>query len=640
MKVKPHLIVLIAVLLTISGGCRQSKTEPSVEATKEAASEDNLAPHTAGTATQQDTRPPVVFPEFKAPAASMTGYTGSTACQKCHEEVYRRYQSHPMANSLAPVADVDSPVVMGKASEFNPHKGVTCWADLDKSNQMFHAEKRVDSSGKTIFEQHVAVHFSVGSGSHGRSYLIQEGGRLSTSLLSWYSEKQRWDLSPGYQATGNPRFERQVSEACLACHAGRVTVENNKRDTFPRNPFLEHSIGCENCHGPGQSHIAFHEGDQTPTAEDPLLQLTSLSADLQDAVCLQCHLQGERRVLRYGRGAFSFRPGMAISDVWVTFLKSPAKDQSVQIVSQNEQMHSSKCYNASNQEMKCTTCHDPHFSPVGQQVALHYNSRCSTCHVGPDTTACTESMEFRKATTPADSCIECHMPSLPIEDVPHTAHTDHRILRSKNHSRKTRDVSDDLIEESRNMVFTDGQNQIPQHEVDRARGIFLAETAYSSDKPALAIEAMALLYPAMHEISGDIETAEAAGRAAVAGGNLKAAISAWDTALKKHPDDEGLLLLRATILHDMNRWNEAADTYSGLIKVNPHRSIYHGRYAHVLGRLGRWEDGIRAAQKALEINPSLIQAHMWLSQVYQQTGNPEQSQHHRNLGDRLIFSIR
>src|SRR5258708_33004840 len=65
--------------------------------------------------------------------------------------------------------------------------------------------------------------------------------------------------------------------------------------------------------------------------------------------------------------------------------------------------------------------------------------------------------------------------------------------------------------------------------------------------------------------------------------------------------------------------------YERLIEVNPGRSQYHGRLAHVLGQQGDIRRAIVAAEKCLELNPSLAQSHAWLAEVYRTLGNPERA---------------
>ena len=167
----------------------------------------------------------------------------------------------------------------------------------------------------------VEVHYVVGSGQRGRSYFIDRGGVMFLSPISWYSQQNRWDLSPGYPDRNHLRFERPVSGRCLGCHAGRVNVEPGENDRFLHPSVRETAISCERCHGPGKAHVEFHRAASTPTTPDPIVNPAQLSPSKREAVCNACHLQGIEEVRRYGRTDFDFRPGMDLGEVWSIFVE-------------------------------------------------------------------------------------------------------------------------------------------------------------------------------------------------------------------------------------------------------------------------------------------------------------------------------
>src|SRR6185369_3351157 len=103
-------------------------------------------------------------------------------------------------------------------------------------------------------------------------------------------------------------------------------------------------IGCERCHGPGDLHV---RRDVRPTAEafDPtIVNPAKLPAPLRDAVCEQCHLQGEQRVARLGRSLFDYRPGLPLEDFLVAYVRTERLMDYSRSVGQFEQMHVSRCY--------------------------------------------------------------------------------------------------------------------------------------------------------------------------------------------------------------------------------------------------------------------------------------------------------
>ena len=64
-------------------------------------------------------------------------------------------------------------------------------------------------------EGSLEVHYAIGSGTRGQSYLVEKAGRLDQSPVSWFAQANAWDLSPGFA----PIFpsERVIMPACLFC---------------------------------------------------------------------------------------------------------------------------------------------------------------------------------------------------------------------------------------------------------------------------------------------------------------------------------------------------------------------------------------------------------------------------------------
>src|SRR5437016_924792 len=83
--------------------------------------------------------------------------------------------------------------------------------------RVWHRRSHLDAAGRAIYEQDTEVHFAIGSGTRGSSFLSERDGYLFQSLISWYTEKGVWDLSPG--AAMMSSAGRHVDGACLFCHA-------------------------------------------------------------------------------------------------------------------------------------------------------------------------------------------------------------------------------------------------------------------------------------------------------------------------------------------------------------------------------------------------------------------------------------
>lgn len=556
-------------------------------------------------------------------------FVGSEVCSKCHAEIARRYQSHPMAQSLASVEKA-SPKESRDHTEFSPIPALTYRVEF-RDGQQIHHEIRKDAAGEVIYDQGVPVHFAVGSGKRGRTYLTNQGGRLCESMVSWFKEGNIWALSPGYRPLLNERFERQATDGCLTCHSGRMQSNPSELNRYDeKQPFLEEAIGCERCHGPGGDHIELREkGDLPPGIKDPIVNPIHFTDDRRDATCNQCHLLGRRRVLAYGRTEFDFRPGMHLGEVWTTFIKTEGvTGGQAGAVSQVEQMHASQCFQKSGGKLSCMDCHDPHETPSESEKVSFFRGRCLTCH-GSGKTECSEKADLRTAVQ--DSCIQCHMPSFPAKDV-HAAQTEHRVLRRPSNSDRESAVpvpADEIA------MFQEKSYRASQVEANRARGIFQAGRAYANQDQNLATEAIQLLAPIADQNPKDEETFYAMGQAFSVLKQTQLAAKAWDQVLKIRPTHEEAMESMAIMYHEAKDLNQARKYYAMAVGVNPTRSMYYGRLAHVLGQMGDFNNAKVAVLKSLELNPSLSQAHSWLAEVYQRENNSQEAERHYKLAERF-----
>jgi predicted Zn-dependent protease len=85
----------------------------------------------------------------------------------------------------------------------------------------------------------------------------------------------------------------------------------------------------------------------------------------------------------------------------------------------------SRCYKESGGKIECLTCHNPHvttYDPTRSKA--FYRDRCLTCH---QVSTCKAPSSVRRATSPPDDCVACHMRRAEPDDQRHTAFTDHWI---------------------------------------------------------------------------------------------------------------------------------------------------------------------------------------------------------------------
>ncbi len=227
------------------------------------------------------------------------------------------------------------------------------------------------------------IAITIGSGKVGHSYGVRIGDSVFQSPISWFSQAQHWDLSPGYDRRSLLDFDRRITMECLYCHSGGM---RKVTDT-------PHSITCERCHTASDKHF-----------ENP----AKLPASSRDIICEQCHLQGEARVLNPGSSWSGANPSFT---TYVSAKSSGAQ----KVVSQVEQLALSKCAQRSEGKLWCGSCHNPHGAAKDQRTV------CLSCHA--DQLPGSHVKEHQ-------DCVTCHMPRLPSTQVAHTVYTDHRIRRS------------------------------------------------------------------------------------------------------------------------------------------------------------------------------------------------------------------
>lgn len=554
-------------------------------------------------------------------------FAGSPTCRECHASESEAWESHPMFHSTRLLSERNEEDEDFSSPTFSPSAHLTYTVEK-RGSELFHHEVMTDSAGEILYDQSEQVQVVVGSGQQGHAYLIQRSGLLFASPINWYSRSGTWGLAPGYNPHSHNRFERRVTDACINCHVGRPAEDSSAKDRFRQPMFEEAGIGCERCHGPSADHISHHKG---MGISDAIVNPSKLSYSQRDAVCNQCHLQGLERVLRPGRSEYDFRPGMHLNDVWSIFVRDAQHTaKASRAVSHVEQMQASRCYVESNGMMGCTSCHDAHAANHGEQSWMSYRLSCLNCH---EVKSCTGDETARAARN--DSCVDCHMTTNSASDVPHAAHTDHRVLRTPlaDSSHAVAIGSQDI-----NIFRETGAARLSKPEEDRSRGIAMArmlERGEASHSGAAAT-AEVLLRRARKSYPDDPDLLECLGMALEHQDREFEASIVWKNGLKVDPDNESILFRLAKLSHDSGDLPAAAKYLEDFLKLNPWHAGVFGRHAHVLGLQGRLAEGIKSAEKALQLDPSLIQVRGWLIEAYRSTGQKELQNQQQKLYDRML----
>jgi hypothetical protein len=360
-----------------------------------------------------------------APAAesvSSAGYVGSRACAKCHPSIYESFSRTDMGHSMSEITPALLDRIPTSASIFDAklNRHFELYA---RDGALFQSEFATTGSGKDIFNETHKLEWIIGSGANGSGAIVKQGEYLFEAPLSYYAKPNRWALSPGYEF-GDYGFNRPILPGCIVCHSGQPRPVLNGNGRFLEPAFSELAIGCENCHGPGEAHIAAAQVGLTPGS---ITNPAKLSLWLADNICMSCHQTGDARVLQAGKTYRDFLPGTELDTTLSIFLvpfsrESAPKDD---LLEHYLSMRLSKCYRNGGGKLACISCHDPHMQPSAEQAAAYFRQKCMACHIEK---SCAVPLTLRQRKNPPDDCAGCHMPKRNVTVISHSVLTNHRII--------------------------------------------------------------------------------------------------------------------------------------------------------------------------------------------------------------------
>jgi hypothetical protein len=535
------------------------------------------------------------------------GYVPEERCAGCHADKARSYAEHPMGRSLVPVSRAVA--LPEDAPHHNPFDALDSrFLVRGEGARVWHRRTRLDPSGRPAAELEWEVHYVIGSGNRGHSYLTDREGYLVQTPVSWYGQQQQWGLSPGF---GPPHLTgRPVLPECLFCHANRANYREGSVNHYAEPVFEGHAIGCQRCHGPGELHVASREKTASvpDKVDDTIVNPRHLEPSLREAVCQQCHLEGETRVLRRGRGLYDFRPGLPLEQFWSAFVRAPAAGEGQKAVGHVEQMYQSRCFQGSSGrgQLGCVSCHDPHQRvPPAQRVA-YYRGRCLQCH---ERQGCSLPLADRLRRTAEDSCIDCHMPRYGAADIPHTASTDHRIPRGGT----TADRHDERPAAGDGfpvVSFYRDRKGADAGEGERDLALALVKLALAGRAPASGAvgRTLPMLDAAVRRDPGDLAAGEARGHALALQGRSAEALAAFEAVLARAPEREPALVGAAATAEALARPEAALGYWRRAVAVNPWAPDYRRGLALLLVKKQAWDEAGPECQAWVRLDPTSAEA--------------------------------
>jgi predicted CXXCH cytochrome family protein len=343
-------------------------------------------------------------PEEKGPLAGVSSlpanhYIGSQACEKCHEQIYQRWKSTPMANVVRDPREHPDAILadpsLNPVKKFSKEEIALVYGSIWKQRYF----KKV---GNDYFPE--PAQWDVLHGMW-RPYLVPKGG-------DW------WE--PLYPPDN---MQRPTGPLCDGCHSVGYNIATRA--------VAEWNVGCERCHGPGSEHAA------KPQRRNILSPARMDNVRANDT-CMQCHSQGRPLTNpiegRYYDWPVGYQVGLNLADYWqleeytlgqTSFTHYPDGTAHKNRMQGNDFVQSIMY----RRGVTCFDCHDAHGTPSYAQLREPADKICLHCHGpgspnGPRAATLTGHTHHKEGST-GSQCIACHMPKVAttIADVMVRSHT-------------------------------------------------------------------------------------------------------------------------------------------------------------------------------------------------------------------------
>jgi predicted CXXCH cytochrome family protein len=331
--------------------------------------------------------------------SNSASYTGSIACQKCHQQIYEHWKQTPMANVVRDPREHPEAII----------------PDLS-----------TDPIAKFTKGQVALVYGSVWK----QRYFTKIGD-------DYFPEPAQWDVSnhtwrPYFVANGTDwwaplyppdNMQRPTGPTCDGCHSVEYNIHTKA--------VVEWNVGCERCHGPGSEHVAH-------PSRDNILNPARMDYVRANDTCIQCHSQGRPLTSpiegQYYDWPVGYHVGSNLRDFWrledytlgtasfTHFADGTAHKNRMQ----GNDFVQSVMY---RRGITCFSCHDVHGTKNNAQLREPASKLCLDCHGplslnGPRTATLQDHTHHKEGST-GSQCIACHMPKIAttIADVRVRAHT-------------------------------------------------------------------------------------------------------------------------------------------------------------------------------------------------------------------------
>jgi hypothetical protein len=353
------------------------------------------------------------------PAEPAATYIGSEQCADCHDKEYKAWQKSWHARALA-TADPKS--VVGNFA--NTHfAGTSSEAWMTRKGKV----STMRTHGPTGDLADFPVRYVIGGKRMQDAVTIFPDGRWQVLPIYFHVADKTWvdytETKQGQLTPDSPFYwtnaRRMANHECLDCHTTALRVDYSETAREWTTSFVDGSVACEDCHGPGSKHAETSEKSDIVHPE---------SGGVGMSACARCH--GPRRPLfslldpdhqfhlgedydeMYDPIVVTMPGGGTSTDY---FVDGKPKTSSFEY----QAMLQSECYRKGKAD--CLTCHTAPHDPKHHKAELRDTPEklCGKCHA-------TELAQGQAHSHHKNaSCIACHMAPIVSGVLDHFA--DHSI---------------------------------------------------------------------------------------------------------------------------------------------------------------------------------------------------------------------
>ncbi|MGB1389905.1 MAG: cytochrome c3 family protein [Paracoccaceae bacterium] len=379
--------------------------------------------------------------------AQAQGFVGSDTCADCHTEAAEAWAgSH---HALAWTAPSDATVIGDFDDASYEGEGMT--VRFARNDDGFTIDV-TEADGTT---RKYPVHSVIGIAPLQQYALETEPGRLQSFDVVWDVEGEEWvHLYPGDAIAPDDGLHwtgpyKTWNARCAECHATDYRRAYSPQQRRYNSRSAELGVGCEACHGPGQTHVDWAADPSQPMPEAGGFSMDYVTGSTEAAIqqCAGCHARRENLTdgnpvpgtpfhdayrLALLRPGLYHADGQILDEVYVygSFLQSKMYAQGVSCMNCHE-AHSATLVAEGN--TVCTQCHSPAGNPDFPTLALqdydtpehHFHSegsdraQCKSCHMAERTYMQVDGRRDHSFRVPRpdlgaamgspDTCTDCHV---------------------------------------------------------------------------------------------------------------------------------------------------------------------------------------------------------------------------------------